>query len=56
VSLWLHLVIVYYGPAEAVFATVPLSISDWMLILPVSASILILDELRKYFFAGMEQM
>ena len=54
VSLWLHLVIVYLPAAEAIFGTVPLSIADWLLILPVSASILILDELRKYFFADIE--
>ncbi len=56
VSLWLHLVIVYLPAAEEVFGTVPLSIADWLLILPVSASILILDELRKYFFADIEPM
>jgi Ca2+-transporting ATPase len=50
----LHVLVVHWGPAQAVFDTVDLSLGDWGLATAIAASILVLEEARKlllvYFF------
>ncbi len=54
-KLWLALfgvvlmqvVVVHWGPAQAVFNTVDLSLADWGIATAVAASVLLLDETRK---------
>ncbi|MFA7429111.1 MAG: cation-translocating P-type ATPase [Rhodospirillaceae bacterium] len=45
--LVLQVVVVYWPPAQAIFATGPLSLADWGLAAAVASSVLILDEVRK---------
>jgi len=40
-------VVVHWGPAQAIFNTVDLSLSDWGLVLFTSSSVLVLEETRK---------
>jgi Ca2+-transporting ATPase len=40
-------VVVHWGPAQAIFNTVDLSLSDWGLVLLTSSSVLVLEEARK---------
>jgi len=54
-KLWLALgavvglqaVVVHWGPAQAVFDTVDLSLADWALAAGIASSVLLLDEARK---------
>jgi Ca2+-transporting ATPase len=46
--LLLQVVAVHWGPAQAVFDTVDLSITDWAWSLAVASSVLFLDEGRKF--------
>jgi Ca2+-transporting ATPase len=54
-KLWLALagvltlqgVAVHWGPAQAIFHTVALSATDWLLAGAVASSVLVLDETRK---------
>jgi Ca2+-transporting ATPase len=43
----LQAVAVHWPPAQAIFRTTSLTLEDWILVMSVSASILILEELRK---------
>ena len=45
--LALQVLVVHWGPAQAVFSTTDLSLADWGLALAVASSVLLLDELRK---------
>jgi len=45
--LVLQVLVVHWGPAQAVFRTTDLSLADWGLALGVASSVLLLDELRK---------
>jgi Ca2+-transporting ATPase len=45
--LALQVLVVHWGPAQAVFNTTDLSLGDWGLALLVASSVLLLDELRK---------
>jgi Ca2+-transporting ATPase len=45
--LSLQVVVVHWGPAQAVFDTVDLALADWLLAAAVASSVLWLDELRK---------
>ena len=45
--LVLQVLVVHWGPAQAVFRTTDLSLADWGLALSVASSVLLLDELRK---------
>ena len=45
--LALQVLVVHWGPAQAVFNTTDLSLGDWSLALLVASSVLLLDELRK---------
>ncbi len=44
----LQLLAVYTPPLQAVLHTTVLSLQDWLLIIPVASSILVVEELRKY--------
>jgi Ca2+-transporting ATPase len=54
-KLWLALVavvglqvlVVHWGPAQAIFDTVPLSMKDWALAVAIASLVLLLDEARK---------
>lgn len=46
-AILLQLGAVYSGPGQVIFSTVPLSLTDWALIIPVASSILIFDEILK---------
>ncbi len=48
--LVLQVLVVHWGPAQAVFRTTDLSLADWGLALLVASSVLLLDELRKLAF------
>jgi Ca2+-transporting ATPase len=43
----LQIAVVHWAPAQAVFDTVDLSLSDWLVAAGVASSVLILDEARK---------
>ena len=45
--LVLQVVVVHWGPAQAVFDTDSLNLSDWLLATGIAASVLLLDEARK---------
>jgi Ca2+-transporting ATPase len=44
----LQVLVVHWGPAQAIFDTVPLSLKDWALAVAIAASVLLLDESRKF--------
>ncbi|CAD8101390.1 unnamed protein product [Paramecium sonneborni] len=48
-SMTLHCMICYVPLFENIFNTVPLSIQDWILIIGVSAPVVIVDEILKFF-------
>ena len=43
----LQIVAVHWGPAQVIFDTVDLSVSEWLLAAAVASSVLFLDEARK---------
>ena len=43
----LQVAVVHWGPAQAVFDTVDLSLNDWLLAAAIGASVLVLEEARK---------
>jgi Ca2+-transporting ATPase len=43
----LQVVVVHWGPAQAIFSTVDLSLHDWGLAGLTAASVLVLEEARK---------
>ena len=45
----LQILVVHWGPAQAIFDTVDLSLADWGLATLVAASVLVLEEVRKLF-------
>jgi Ca2+-transporting ATPase len=51
--LLLQVVAVHWGPAQAVFDTVDLSVTDWAWSLAVASSVLFLDEGRKFLLRLM---
>ncbi|NYT13524.1 MAG: hypothetical protein GKC01_03310, partial [Candidatus Methanofastidiosa archaeon] len=48
-SFILHVAVVYVPFLQGFFHTVPLSLNDWAIIIPSAFTILIVDEVRKYF-------
>lgn len=50
VSLMLHLAIVYYGPLQSVFKTVPLEAGDFAIITAAAFLIIVFEEFKKRFF------
>jgi Ca2+-transporting ATPase len=45
--LFLQVLVVHWGPLQAIFATVALSPNDWMWSLLIASSVLVLEEARK---------
>ncbi len=43
----MQLVVVHWGPAQAIFDTVDLGLADWLLATAIASSVLLLEELRK---------
>lgn len=48
-SVIMTLIVIYFGPFQAIFGTIALSLSDWILILSVSSSVILFVELKKLF-------
>ncbi len=46
--LALQVLVVHWGPAQAIFRTTDLSLTDWSLAAMVAASVLVFDECRKF--------
>ncbi len=46
----LHLFAVYNPVMQKLFHTVPLTPSEWLVIIPVAASIVLVEEIRKFFY------
>lgn len=46
-ALLLQAAVIYLPPLQSVFYTVPLELGDWGVILPVAATALVAEELRK---------
>jgi len=47
--LFLQIVLLYAPFMQRIFKTVPVSLSDWLLVIAVSAPIILIEEVRKYF-------
>ena len=48
-SFVLQVGVVYIPFLQGFFHTVPLAFEDWLIIIPIAFSILVVDEVRKYF-------
>jgi len=46
----LQLLVVYNPVMQKIMRTVPLELSDWLIIIPVAASIIVVEEVRKFFY------
>ena len=46
----LQMVAIYTPIMQKVLRTVPLELSEWLIIIPVAASIIVAEELRKFFY------
>jgi Ca2+-transporting ATPase len=46
--LVLQVLVVHWGPAQAIFGTIDLRLGDWLLGAAVASSVLVLDEARKF--------
>lgn len=43
----LQLLAIYWPPLQGMLRTVPLSLNDWLLVVPVAASVIVVEEVRK---------
>ncbi len=50
VVILLHLFAVYNPFMQNILHTVPLSLSEWLIIIPVAGSIILVEEIRKFFY------
>jgi Ca2+-transporting ATPase len=50
IIICLQLLVVYNPVMQKILHTVPLKLSDWLIIIPVAASIIIVEEVRKFFY------
>ena len=50
----LHLFVVYLPAMQEIFGTVSLELGDWLIIFSMSITVLIGEELRKFFFRETE--
>ena len=48
----LQILAIYNPFLQSVLNTVPLSLNDWLLIVPVALSIVLVEEVRKFFYRG----
>ncbi len=46
----LQLLVVYNPAMQKIMRTVPLELSDWLTIIPVAASVIFVEEVRKFFY------
>ncbi|OPY28541.1 MAG: Copper-exporting P-type ATPase B [Methanocella sp. PtaU1.Bin125] len=46
-SIVVQVIAIYWPPLEAIFRLVPLSLNDWMIIVPVSVSVIVVVEIEK---------
>ncbi|OQA36043.1 MAG: Calcium-transporting ATPase 1 [Candidatus Dependentiae bacterium ADurb.Bin331] len=53
--LFLQILLVHVPFLQHIFHTVPLSIEQWALIFALTSSIVVIEELRKYFFHSIKQ-
>ncbi len=47
VTVTLHMLAIYWPPLQGLLRTVPLSLNDWLMIIPVAASVIVVEEVRK---------
>ena len=52
----LQIIAVQWPPAQSMFGTQPLDLIDWALAVVIASSVLILEESRKLFRAGLEKL
>jgi Ca2+-transporting ATPase len=52
-TVLLQILAVEWGPAREIFHTVPLSLTDWVRVVAIAASILVIEELRKLAARGV---
>ncbi|MFZ2969822.1 MAG: HAD-IC family P-type ATPase [Minisyncoccia bacterium] len=50
VAIFLQLFAVYNPFMQKVLHTTPLSLSEWLIIIPIAGSIILVEEIRKYFY------
>ncbi|MBU2263869.1 HAD-IC family P-type ATPase [Patescibacteria group bacterium] len=50
IVICLQLLVVYNPVLQKIMHTVPLGLSDWLIIIPVASSIIIVEEIRKIFY------
>jgi len=48
--IFLQILAVYTPFLQSILRTVPLSLSEWLMIIPVAASIVVVEEVRKFFY------
>jgi Ca2+-transporting ATPase len=46
----LQLLVVYTPVMNTFLKTAPLNLSDWLLIVPIATSIVLIEEIRKFFY------
>jgi len=46
----LQLLVVYNPVMQKIMHTAPLELSDWLIIIPIAASIIVVEEIRKFFY------
>jgi P-type Ca2+ transporter type 2C len=51
----LQMLAVYHPLFQTVLGTVPLTLGDWMLIVPVALSIIVVEEVRKFFYRARQR-
>ncbi|MBP9818657.1 MAG: cation transporting ATPase C-terminal domain-containing protein, partial [Candidatus Pacebacteria bacterium] len=49
IILVLQLLAVYWAPLQFILKTVPLNGGDWIVVLAVASSVVVVDEVRKVF-------
>lgn len=50
VVIVLQVLVIYWGPLQAIFKTVPLNTFDWLLAIAASSLIIVAEEVRKMFY------
>ena len=50
IVIGLQMLAIYHPLMQKVLHTQPLSLSDWLIIMPLAASIIAVEELRKFFY------
>ena len=50
VVIILQMLAVYNPILQSILRTVPLSLAEWLMIIPIAASIVVVEEIRKFFY------